>query len=76
VNDDIVGPAGWSAPTEEMCEIFSTGIDVKAFMLEIAASDGDTREGTSQVQGQSLAWRMRTWENRRGGGLSVSFGGT
>lgn len=28
-----------SAPTEEMCEVFSAGIDVNVFMLETAPSD-------------------------------------
>ena len=43
----------WSVTTEEMCEVFSAGIDAKAFMLEVAASDEHKREGTSLVRGQS-----------------------
>ncbi len=34
--DEIVDLAEMSAPTEEMCEVFSAGIDVKVFMLETA----------------------------------------
>jgi len=38
-----------SAPTEEMCEGFSAGIDVKVFMLETAPSGENTMVGTSLV---------------------------
>ena len=50
--DEIVVLAEWSGPTEEMCELFSAGTDVKGFMLEIASSNEDTREGTSLVRAQ------------------------
>ena len=50
--DEIVGLSDKSAPTEEMCEVFSAGIDVKVFMLEVAPSDRDTREDTSLARGQ------------------------
>ena len=50
--DEIVDLADKSAPTEEMCEVFSAGIDVKVFILETAASDGDTKGGTSPARGQ------------------------
>jgi hypothetical protein len=51
-NDEIVDLTENSAPTEEMCELFSAGIDVNVFILETAPSDGDTREGTSLARGQ------------------------
>ena len=41
--DEIVDLAEMSAPTEEMFEVFSAGMDVKVFMLETAPSDGDIR---------------------------------
>jgi hypothetical protein len=47
-----VGLAKGSVSNEEICEVFSAGIDVNAFMLEIASSDGNTREDTSRVRGQ------------------------
>lgn len=50
--DDIVGIAGRSASTEEIREVFSEGINVKAFMVEIAPSDRDTGEGMSLARGQ------------------------
>jgi len=50
--DETVDLAEMSAPTEDMCEDFSAGIDVKVFMLETAPSDGDIRVGTSLVRGQ------------------------
>jgi hypothetical protein len=50
--DEIVDLAVMSAPTEEMCEVFSAGIDVYDFMLETAPSVGDMRVGTSLVRGQ------------------------
>ena len=50
--DKIVDLADKSAPTEEMCDVFSAGIDVKVFILESAPSDGDTRVCTSLARGQ------------------------
>jgi hypothetical protein len=50
--DKIVDLADKSAPTEDMCEVFSAGIDVKVFILESAPSDGDTRVCTSLARGQ------------------------
>jgi hypothetical protein len=50
--DEIVDLAEMSAPTEEMCEVFSAGIDVKVFMLDAAPSDGDIRLGMSLARGQ------------------------
>jgi hypothetical protein len=50
--DEIVDLAEMSAPTEEMCEVFSAGMDVKVCMLETAPSDEDIRVGTSLARGQ------------------------
>ena len=52
MKDDIVGLAWWSVPAVEMCDVFSTGTDVKGFMLEMASSDGDEREGSSLARGR------------------------
>jgi hypothetical protein len=64
--DEIVDLAEMSAPTEEMCEVFSAGIDVKVVMLETAPSDGDTRVGNVTGMRPILVGKMRTWEKRRG----------
>lgn len=64
--DEIVDLAEMSAPTEEMCEVFSAGIDVKVFMLETAPSDGDMRVGNVTGMRPIPARKMRTWEKRRG----------
>lgn len=50
--DEIVDLADKSAPAEEMCEVFSAGIDVKVFILEITPSNGDTRVCTSLARGR------------------------
>jgi len=52
VKDEIVDLTEKSAPTEEMCEVFSAGINVKVFILETTPSNGDTGEGTSLARGQ------------------------
>ena len=52
MKDEIVVLAWWSVPTVEMCEVFSAGIDVKGFMLEMASSDSDAREGMSLARGR------------------------
>lgn len=49
---EIVGLAWWSVPKVEMSDVFSTGTDVKGFMLEMASSDGDEREGSSLARGR------------------------
>ena len=69
----IVDLVGRSVPTEEMWEVFSAGICVNDFMLEMASSDGDTKDGMSLARGPTQAWRMRTWEDRRGRPASIEF---
>lgn len=68
--DEIVDLAEMSAPTEEMCEVFSAGIDVKVFMLDAAPSDGDMRVGMSGTR-PILAGNMRTWEKGRSRTVTV-----
>jgi hypothetical protein len=71
--DEIVDLAEVSASTEEMCEDFSAGIDVKVFMLEIAPSGGDIRVGGARP---ILAGNMRTWEKGRGRTVTITLRAT
>lgn len=74
--DEIVDLAEKSAPTEEMCEVFSAEIDVKVFMLESAPS-GRREEVVLSVEAQlrvpTLSWSSSSWSSSSLSSIIQSF---